>query len=133
MRFYLDGKLVAENNEGHYWMPELSSEEFYIGSDRWSNIAVYFIDEVRILGRVASSEEIAAWAKRIDKPRANEVWLSTGELSPNDSVVFEFTPADGNQSGSPCASSPLVYPGIPVFDPNPPSTLLGPDMTEPIQ
>jgi hypothetical protein len=127
MQFYLDGVLLAESNEGHYWMPSLTANDFYIGTDPWSNVAHYLIDEVRILGRVATREQIAAWAKRRHQPKANEVWLDTKLLEPSDSVIFEFTPSDNHQTGVSCLSDPLVYPGIPVTDPNPPSTLLKPN------
>ncbi|GAG12420.1 unnamed protein product, partial [marine sediment metagenome] len=67
MRFYLDGVLMAESNEGHYWMPSLAANDFYIGARHWADAAHYLIDEVRILGRVATAEQIAAWARRSDQ------------------------------------------------------------------
>jgi hypothetical protein len=130
MRFYLDGVLMADSNEGHYWLPSSVGTEFSIGADVWGVVAHYRVDEVRISARVATAEEIAVRSSRLDQPRANEVWLDTEQLDPGDSVVFEFTPSDGIETGSPCVSEPLVYPGIPLTDPNPPSTLLQPNTEE---
>lgn len=131
MRFYVDGVLTADTNEGHYWPPDADGAEFSIGgSPWWSNVADYWIDAVRISGHVATQEELAARAERPEAPRPNEIWLPTTTLTPGDTVVYEFTPvAGGGQQGTPCRSAPLIYPGIPLFDPQPPSTLLPPGAT----
>ena len=130
MRFYVDGVLAADTNEGHYWPPSAGGSDFYVGGNRWNEAAYYLLDEVRLSGRAATGDEIAARAQRLDQPRANEVWLATGSLAAGDELVYEFTPAAGAEAGTPCSSPPLVYPGIPVTDPNPPSTLLPPDATQ---
>lgn len=131
MRFYVDGVLTADTNEGHYWAPRADGAEFAIGgSPWWGNVAEYWIDAVRISGHAATKEEIAARAERSGPPRPNEIWLPTKQLRPGDTVVYEFTPASrGGQQGESCRSAPLTYPGIPVFDPQPPSTLLPPGAT----
>ncbi len=131
MRFYVDGVLTADTNEGHYWPPTADGAEFAIGgSPWWGNTAEYWIDSVRISGRAASAQEIAARAERSAAPRPNEVWLPSAVLVPGDTVVYEFTPFTANgEQGIPCASAPVTYPGIPIFDPKPPSTLLPPGST----
>lgn len=124
MRFYVDGLLAADTNEGHYWPPSAGGSDFYVGGNPWNEAAYYLLDEVRLSGRAATGDEIAARAQRLDPPHANEVWLATDALAAGDELVYEFTPAAGGETGSPCSSPPLVYPGIPVTKPNPPSTLL---------
>jgi hypothetical protein len=129
MRFYLDGSLVADTNEGQTWPPSPDGADFSLGGDPWGNAAYYLVDEVRISGRMAPGDEIAARARRPDQPRGHEVWLATGSLAAGDELAYEFTPATGTETGDPCLSSPRVYPGIPVTDPQPPSTLLPPGTT----
>ncbi|MBC7227449.1 MAG: carbohydrate binding domain-containing protein [Thermoflexales bacterium] len=131
MRFYVDGLLTADTNEGHYWPPDADGAEFSIGgSPWWGNVADYWIDAVRISGRVASAEEIAARAARETPPRPNEVWLPTSALAPGSTVAYEFIPRTANgETGAACRSAAVTYPGIPVFDPQPPSTLLPPAST----
>lgn len=126
MRFYVDGVLTADTNERRYQPPAANGGEFSIGgSPWWGNAADYWIDAVRISGRAASGEEIAARAKRPAAPRPNEIWLPTAVLTPGATVVYEFTPVAANgEQGTPCVSAPLTYPGIPIFDPQPPSTIL---------
>jgi hypothetical protein len=130
MRFYVDGVLTADTNEGHYWPPAGDGTDFAIGGDIWGNVAYYLLDEVRLSGRAASGKEIAARARRMEQPNANEVWFSTAQLTADDTVAFEFTPATEAETGSPCQSDPLIYPGIPITNPQPPSTLLPPGATE---
>jgi hypothetical protein len=130
MRFYVDGVLAADTNEDHYWAPDADGSDFAIGgSPWWSNTAHYWIDAVRLSGRAATADEIAARARRLDAPRANEIWLPTAALTPGDSLAFEFTPAAAGETGAPCVSDPLEFPGIPLLDPQPPSTLLPPGAT----
>ena len=130
MRFYVDGALTADTNEGHYWPPSAGGADYYLGGEWWGNAAYYLVDEVRVSGRVATSEEIAARARRLEQPRCNEVWLDTDSLDTGDSVVFEFTPSTASETGLPCQSAPLLTPGIPITDPQPPSTLLPPATTQ---
>ncbi|MCS7282354.1 MAG: carbohydrate binding domain-containing protein, partial [Anaerolineae bacterium] len=131
MRFYVDGILTADTNERRYRPPDPDGTEFSIGgSPWWSNVADYYIDGVRIWGRAASAEEIAARTQRETPPRPNEVWLPTAVLTPSATVVYEFIPRTaGGEEGTPCRSAPVTYPGIPVFDPQPPTTLLPPGST----
>lgn len=129
MRFYVDGVLTADTNEGHYWPPASDGSSMSIGGDIWHTVAYYALDEVRLSGRAAPGEEIAAHAQRIEQLMANEVWLSTTALNVGDSVAFEYTPATITETGVPCQSASLIYPGIPVTNPQPPSTLLPPDAT----
>ncbi|MDW8065613.1 MAG: LamG-like jellyroll fold domain-containing protein [Anaerolineae bacterium] len=131
MRFYVDGMLVADTNERRYRPPDANGSEFSIGgSPWWGNVADYYIDSVRIWGRAASAEEIAARAQRESPPRPNEAWLPTAILSPGTAVAYEFIPvsADG-KTGTPCRSAAVTYPGIPIYNPQPPTTLLPPGST----
>ncbi|MBN1660078.1 MAG: carbohydrate binding domain-containing protein [Anaerolineae bacterium] len=124
MRFYVDGVLAADTNEGHYWPPSAAGTEFYVGGTRWNEGAHYFVDEVRLSGHAATGEEIASRAERPDPAEANEMWLATEALAAGDELVYEFTPAAGGEAGAPCGSTALTYPGIPVTNPDPPTTLL---------
>lgn len=128
MRFYLDGDLVADSNVGHYWSPSTGASSFTIGSNHQGAVAQYLIDEVRISKNIATSEEIAARAARLDQPRANEVWKDTTSLQTGDQVTVEFTPGNSSEIGAPCVAT-LVFPGVPLTDPNPPTTLLRPGTT----
>lgn len=128
MRFYVDGKLVADTTVGHYWPPSVGGD-FYFGGDMQNNVAHYVIDEVRLSGRVSTGEEIAARARRLSQPQAHEIWFATDQLEIGDAVAFEFMPATGAETGVACLSSPLVYSGIPITNPQPPSTLLPPGTT----
>ncbi|MFZ6028747.1 MAG: LamG-like jellyroll fold domain-containing protein [Chloroflexota bacterium] len=125
MRFYVDGVLTADTNEDHYWPPASDGAEFAIGgSPWWNNTAHYWIDEVRISGHAAAPAEIAARAARQEAARPNETWLPTAELPPGDTLAYEFTPAANGETGTACTSDPLTFPGIPVRNPQPPSTVL---------
>ncbi len=126
MRFYVDGRLAADTNEGHYWPPAATGSTFSVGGTPWNTAAHAWVDQVRLSGRAADAAEIAARARRDGPAGPNEVWLPTAGLTPGTSLVYEFTPAAGGQSGAPCSSAPLTYPGIPVANPQPPSTLLPP-------
>lgn len=129
MRFYLDGRLVADTNEGHYWPPAATGNRLAVGGTPWNEAAHFWLDGVRISGRAADAAEIAARARRAEPTGPNEVWLPTAGLTPGTSLVYEFTPKAGGQSGATCSSAPLAYPGIPVANPQPPSTLLPPGST----
>lgn len=61
MRFYVDGVLVADTNVGHYRPPASEGGSFFVGGLS-SEAAHYWIDEVRLAGRVADAAEIAAGA-----------------------------------------------------------------------
>jgi hypothetical protein len=124
MRFYVDGALTADTNERHYRPPAGDGAVLSVGGDLGGNVAGYWVDALRITDAATSPEEIVAHARRRDAPRPNEVWLGTGRLVPEDVVVFEFTPGAAGSTGAACSSPPLVYPGIPIVDPDPPSTLL---------
>ena len=130
MRFYVDGALVADSNEGHYWPPAMTGPAITLGSSvSGDERAHYLLDAVRISSRPLVSDVIAAEARRLSAPRPNEVWLATKGLRPGDEVVFEYTPSDGTETGAPC-SSRTTFPGIPLADPRPVSTLLPPGTTE---
>jgi hypothetical protein len=124
MRFYIDGVLTAANNEGHYWPPASGGATFALGGDLSANNADYWIDELRISGRAADPDEIAARAQRTFPTQPNEVWLPATAVDPGDDLVFEFAPATATETGSTCASAPLHFTGIPITNPQPPSTLL---------
>lgn len=124
MRFYIDGRLAADTNEDHYWPPAATGRTFSVGGTPWNTAAHVWLDGVRISGRVADAAEIAARAQRDAPAGPNEVWLPTKDLTPGTSLVYEFTPVAGGQSGAPCSSAARTYPGVPVTNPQPPSTLL---------
>jgi hypothetical protein len=124
MSFYVDGVLTAANNEGHYFAPDAGGSSFAIGGDVYGNNADYLIDELRISGRMAAAAEIAARARRTDASQPNEVWLAASNVPTGTQLVFEFTPVSVTQTGAVCQSSALAWNGIPITNPQPPSTLL---------
>jgi hypothetical protein len=124
MSFYVDGVLTAANNEGHYYAPNAGGGSFAIGGDVWGNDAYYFIDELRISGRMADAAEIAARARRTDASQPNEVWLAVTNVPIGTSLVYEFTPVSVTQTGTACQSSVCAWNGIPITNAQPPSTLL---------
>jgi len=124
MSFYVDGVLTAANNEGHYFAPDAGGGSFAIGGDVWGNDADYLIDELRISGRMADAAEIAARARRTDAPQPNEVWLAATNVPTGAQLIYEFTPVSVTQTGAVCQSSALAWNGIPITNPQPPSTLL---------
>ena len=128
MRFYVDGKLIADTTVGRY-RPPSPGGNFYIGGDIAGNTAYYLIDEVRLSGYVSASDEIAARARRLSQPQAHESWFATNQLEIGDTVAYQFTPASDAKTGEVCLSSPLVYGGPPITNPQPPSTLLPPGTT----
>ena len=124
MRFYVDGALAAQNNEGHYWPPAAGASVFAAGGATWGNTANYLLDEMRISGRVADAVELAARSRRTTAPKPNEIWLAASNVPPGRQLVFEFTPATPSQTGAVCQSSSLAWNGIPITNAVPPSTLL---------
>ncbi|MGD0815280.1 MAG: LamG-like jellyroll fold domain-containing protein [Verrucomicrobiota bacterium] len=124
MSFYVDGVLTAANNEGHYFAPNAGGANFAIGGGTYGNNADYYIDELRISGRLAGAAEIAARARRTDAPQPNEVWLAATNVPTGTSLVYEFAPVSVTQTGATCQSSTLAWNGIPIANPQPPSTLL---------
>lgn len=129
IRLYLDGVLVADTTQGHYTPPAADGDSFAVGGRLGGAAAHYWLDEVRLSARAADRAEIAARAQRTEPPAANEIWLPTAGLAPGVALVYEFTPAAGGESAAPCSSAPLTYPGIPITDPQPLSTLLPPGST----
>jgi hypothetical protein len=100
MSFYVDGALTAANNEGHYFASEAGGISFAIGGDVYGNEADYFIDELRISGRMADAAEIVARARRTDAPQPNEVWLASTDVPTGSQLVYEFTPVSVTQTGT---------------------------------
>ncbi len=130
MRFYLDGALMADSNEGHYFPPDPSGTTFSIGGyTPWDLTANYLIDDVHLTSYPIPAPEIAAHALRAEPARSNETWLSTASLVNADRLILEYTPRTASGTGAPCQSAELVYEGIPVLNPQPPSTLLPPSAT----
>jgi len=115
MRFYVDGVKTADTNERHYWSPAANGERFTLGN------AEYLIDEIRITSRALSEEEIRMSASRTAAPGHGEAWLEVSMLAPGDSVVFE----QGERR-----SEAFLYQGVPISNPQPPSTLLPPGTSE---
>jgi hypothetical protein len=124
MRFFLDGVLKAENNENHYWPPSATGEQFYIGVSQWGSEAAYWIDKVQILNYEADAAEIRARFERLKQPQHGEAWLSTETLNLGDTLIYQYTPSGGTEMGVTYSSIPYLYAGIPLSDPDPPSTLL---------
>jgi len=120
MRFYVDGVLTADTNERRYIPPASTGDRFSLGGNLSGAAAHYLVDEVRIMNRPLEAAEVRASAERADAPRDHEVWLPLTGIAPGDQVVLEM---------GACVSQPFIYPGIPVTDPDPPSTLLPPDTT----
>lgn len=120
MRLYIDGKLVADTNEGFYHPPAADSSLFWLGGLPDGTPALYDLDEVHLWRRALSAAEIRARAARFDQPLAHESWLDLSGIAPGSVLVFEVT-APG---GAPCTSNALTYPGLPVSGADPPSTLL---------
>ncbi|MDI6770841.1 MAG: putative glycoside hydrolase [Anaerolineales bacterium] len=126
LRFYLDGQRLGESDG--YRPPSAEGSSFSAGGCPWLG-AAYRFDELHFFGRAATDAEIATRASRLDPIQPNEAWLPTSALAPGTNAVYEFTPATASETGAPRRSAALTYPGIPVFDPNPPSTLLAPGAT----
>ncbi len=129
MRFYVDGVLAADTNEDHYWAPPSTGLTITLGGASSGTAAYYWIDEVRLSGRTLTADEVAIHAKRLDQARSNEVDLPSSVLNVGDSLVYEFTPATITETGTACQSAPWIYPGIPITNPQPPSTVLLPGST----
>ncbi|MFH0879528.1 MAG: LamG-like jellyroll fold domain-containing protein, partial [Lentisphaerota bacterium] len=122
-RFYVDGSLMADTDQGFFTPPSNNGESFFIGSTEW-NSAAYLIDEVRISDVPATSTEIAQHAIRQDPPQSHEIWLPVDTFLPGDSIRFECIPSNGQETGTPCLSDPVVLRGEVLYDPSPESTLL---------
>ncbi len=120
MRFYVDGVLAADTNERRYVAPASTGDRFALGGNLSGAAAHYLIDEVRVFNRQLEDAEIRAAAQRLDPPRDHELWLPLEGVSAGGQITFEL---------GACAGQPFVYPGIPVTDPDPPSTLLPPGTT----
>ena len=135
MRFYVDGVLTADTNERHYTPPGLGGDRFFLGGTSGGTEAAYLFDEVRVWSRPMSAQEIKANATRLDQPRNDEVWLPLAPFSPGDRIVFQSTASSNTTSqslafpgstvpGRACVAPEFDYAGIPITQPNPPSTLL---------
>jgi hypothetical protein len=124
IRLYLDGRLMADTTDGPYGAPSTAGSLVAVGSDVWGTAAAYWLDEVRILDRAIGSDEVRARSRRTDPPAPMEVWLSSSDLPLGAEVTFELTPSDGTGTGAACTSDGWTWSGVPVSDPDPPSTLL---------
>src|SRR5574340_22300 len=114
MQFYVDGVLAADTNERRYVPPRDSAETFRLGD------TAFWMDAVRISSRAMDAAEIRASAQRQDPPRPGEVWLPLSEANPGDTLTL---------ASEDCPGAAFAYGGIPISNPNPPSTLLAPDTT----
>lgn len=126
MRFYLDGRRVADTNEGFYLPPAADGPDIFVGCDPWNRGAHCVVDEFRVFDRPLSADEIASDAAAQQPPGDFQQMLASDGLSPGDLVVFEFTPANALATGVPCSSQAVVFPGIPLSGAAPQSTLLPP-------
>ncbi len=108
MRFYLDGRLMGDTNEGHYLPPESSGSTFLLGSPS------YAIDSVRIWDQFLN-EFIPANSRTMDSPpNSRESLLALSGLAPGDIVTCE-------SSGR---TARFTYRGPPLANPQPRSGLL---------
>lgn len=113
-RFYIDGVLTADTNEGHYWSPAPTGDQFTLDA------SIYAMRDVVIWNKALDGDEVKAHAARTDQPQAGEVWLPVAGLNDGDNVSV--------QSGS-CSVAPIVWSGLPIRNPQPPGTLLPPGTT----
>ncbi|MGD0577841.1 MAG: LamG-like jellyroll fold domain-containing protein [Bryobacteraceae bacterium] len=125
MKFYVDGVLAADTNEGRYIPPSAAGDRFSLGGTLDGQAAAYLVDEVRILGRPLDDGEVKWSAHRQQPIPANETLLALAASSPGDQLQLQYTPP----GAAACLSAPYVYPGIPITQVDPPSTLLPPGST----
>jgi hypothetical protein len=123
LRFYLDG--VKRGEHASYQAPAAGGAVFTVGGSPW-HAAAFAFDEVHLSGRAAADEEIALRAERTAPIRSNESWLPVTAFGKQSgaSLVYEYTPASASGTGSACRSDARTYPGVPISDPQPPTTLL---------
>jgi len=125
MKMYVDGTLTADTNEGHYVPPLATGAIFAIGGDVYGNSSNYLIDEIRVSGFPMADDQVRADALRQSPFADNEIYLSLSGRAPGDQIVLEWiTP-----QGAICRSAKYVYPGIPIGEADPPSTILPPGTT----
>jgi len=115
MRFFVDGVLAADTNEGHYRAAAPSRSTFTLDA------TAYEITDVVLWRKPLDLEEVRAHAQREDSPRAGELWLPVAELQEGDGLLF---------SSGGCTADALLWQGVPVRDADPASTLLPPGTTE---
>ena len=125
MKFYLDGTLAADTNEGRYAAPSTAGDRFAIGGSLNGAAAAYLVDEVRVTGRALNADEVRWSAQRTAPAPALELALPLAERAAGDKIQLQFTP----QGGTACPSAVYDYPGIPIVNVDPPSTLLSPGTT----
>ena len=130
MRFYLDGQLRADTNEGRYVPPATTDAPVYLGGDSRGVEARFFLDEVRLLDQAAPLDRIAAWAAATEAAPANAVSIPTAGLVAGATYLLVVTPANGRETGATAASAPWVFPGIPLAHPQPGTSLLAAGTTE---
>ena len=109
MQFYVDGVLTADSNENHFWSPEATGAQFTFDA------SAYQIRDAAIWNRPLDMDEVKAHATRQDRPQPGEVWLSATDLADGDNL----TALSGD-----CSLPSLAWTGVPIRNPQPPSTLL---------
>jgi hypothetical protein len=113
MKLYYDGFLV--HTVARYPRPLGSAHMFFIGTDEWGNRpAEAIIDEVRISNRSLTCEEIRESYHRSVPFHNGEVILPKSNFAVGDEIVFEYTPSDGSNFGTPTASSPIIIEETPI-------------------
>ena len=118
--FYVDGRMAAVNNEGHYWAPPATGVAFSLGGSLDGAGAAYLIDEVRISALPLGDGEIAASAAREGPCPDQELGLLLSGRNAGDRIVLEWETPQGGV----CATAPYTFPGVPIREVEPPSTLL---------
>lgn len=125
--FYIDGEKMGE---GFYVAPVGQAPIIRIAGRCCSFQSHYYVDEVRVIDRPLTVNEIKDNFRKGAPCLNDEVYLETSELAEGDTLVFEITPSDGENYGAPVTSDSLVWPGPPLSGIEPNSMLLPPDMTD---
>ena len=125
IRFFLDGQLMADTSDGPYVVP---AGDGHPGHHRppTSGELLRPTGWTRSASSTGRSPATRCGRGRGGPPlqcRWRSGWSPTTCPSGAD-IVFELAPSDGTTTGSPCTSDGWSWNGIPVTDPQPPSTLL---------
>lgn len=114
MRLYLDGKPVADTNEGMYKVPRVAATTFTLGNLH------YAMDTVRFTREVYDAKRAMAEASRRSAPNTCEVIFPLDGIKNGAKIEVK----SGKTSGS------FKYLGPPLMDLQPGSTLLPPGTTK---
>jgi hypothetical protein len=127
LKFFIDGESMGECT---YSAPVGDAQVIRIAGRCCSFESHYFVDEVRIIPRACSKEEIEDAFHRTQPFLNDEIYFRTENLVYGDSIKFEITPCDGNTFGDTVLSAPFVWKGKPIQNLEPNSMLLPPGTSE---